>query len=122
MIVLPWPPRDLSPNSRPHHMAKAKAAKIYRDAAYWLTVPARRLFDLEGEIMLRCEFYPPDKRRRDLDGMFASIKSGLDGIADSLQVNDYRFGFEIHRRAPVKGGKVVITIIGHGVPLRGSLT
>lgn len=110
MIELPWPPKELSPNARVHFHAKASATRVYRDAAYWLAVPARRLFDLEGEIMVRCEFFPPDKRRRDLDGMFSSIKAGLDGIADSLQVNDHRFAFEIHRREPVKGGKVVVTI------------
>lgn len=110
MIVLPWPPRELSPNARIHHMAKAKVTRAYREAAYWLAHQVRRPIAGEGEVMVRCEFYPPDRRRRDLDGMFSSIKAGLDGIADSVGVNDTRFAFSIHRRDPVKGGKVVVTV------------
>lgn len=115
MIELPWPPKELSPNARIHHMEKAKATKAYRETAYWLTAAhgefrgAANLLP-EGEVKLRIEFYPPDRRRRDLDGMFSSIKAGLDGIADAICVNDQRFGFDISRRPPVKNGRVVITI------------
>lgn len=118
MIELPWPPKELSPNARVHFHDKAKATKVYRDGAYWLTKTAYSRGELmlselpaEGEVILRCEFHPPDKRRRDLDGMFSSIKAGLDGIADSLEVNDHRFGFQIHRREPCKGGRVVVSIV-----------
>lgn len=115
-LALPWPPKELSPNARIHYMAKAKATKIYRDDAYWR---AYMLKDVHGrpdyahsdhEITLKIAFHPPDKRPRDLDGMLSSIKAGLDGMADAMRVNDQRFAFEIHRREPVKNGKVVITI------------
>jgi len=33
MIILPWPPRELHPNARPHFHAKAQATKAYRIAA-----------------------------------------------------------------------------------------
>lgn len=63
----------------------------------------------EGGIALRFDFHPPDKRRRDLDNMLASIKAGVDGIADALGVDDQRFGFWLSREAPIKGGKIVVS-------------
>lgn len=91
-------------------MQRANAAKAYRTQAYWTVRAAGLQVPADGEVMLSVTFNPPDKRRRDLDGMFASAKSGLDGIADALAVNDYRFAFTIRRAEPVKGGKVVVTL------------
>lgn len=111
MIELPWPPKELSPNARIHHMAKAKAAKMYRESAYWITKASGMMVPSEGGIGLRFDFHPPDMRRRDLDNMLASIKAGVDGIADALEVNDQRFGFWLSREAPVKGGRIVVSIM-----------
>lgn len=110
LIELPWPPRELSPNARIHHMAKAKVTKAYREQAYWLTVQSGAQFPAASGAILSIAFHPPDKRRRDLDGMFSSIKSGLDGIADALGVNDHRFEFQLKRAEPIKGGKIVVVL------------
>ncbi len=110
MVALPWPPRELHPNARPHLMQRASAAKAYRTQAYWLAKAAELHSPCDGEIMLSVSFRPPDKRKRDLDGMFASAKAGFDGIADALAVNDYRFAFTIRRADPVKGGQVLVTL------------
>lgn len=110
MISLPWPPRELSPNARIHHMAKAKAAKAYREQAYWLTKAAGLVIPAEGGISLRFDFHPPDGRRRDLDNMLSSAKAAIDGIADALEVNDQRFGYSLSREAPVKGGRIVVSV------------
>lgn len=109
-VTLPWPPKELSPNARIHYHAKARSAKSYREHAYWLTKAAGALAPAEGGIALRFDFHPPDKRKRDLDNMLASIKAGVDGIADALEVNDQRFGFWLSREEPVKGGKIVVTV------------
>lgn len=114
-IELSWPPKELSPNARVHFRTKAPITKAYRESAYWL---ARHVEDFgtliscwgDGPIYVSLTFHPPDKRRRDLDGMFSSIKAGLDGIADALGVNDQRFEFTLRRAEPCKGGKVVIEI------------
>lgn len=111
MIELPWPPKELSPNARIHFHAKGRAVKAYREQAYWLTKAAGLLAPAEGGIALRFDFHPPDKRKRDLDNMLASIKAGVDGIADALEVNDQRFGFWLSREEPVKDGKVVVSIM-----------
>lgn len=111
MIVLPWPPKELSPNARMHFRAKAAAVKAYRETAYWLAHKADMPpFPEAGGIAVRFDFHPPDKRRRDLDNMLASIKAGVDGIADAWGVDDQRFGFWLSREAPVKGGKIVVTL------------
>jgi crossover junction endodeoxyribonuclease RusA len=111
VITLPWPPKELSPNARIHFHAKGRAVKAYREQAYWLAKAAGLgPFPADGGIGLRFDFHPPDKRKRDLDNMLASIKAGVDGIADALEVNDQRFGFWLSREAPVKGGKIVVSL------------
>jgi crossover junction endodeoxyribonuclease RusA len=63
----------------------------------------------EGKIPVEITFYPPDKRHRDADNMVASIKAGIDGLADALKVNDKRFlpTFKFEEQVL---GMVVITI------------
>jgi len=110
-LVLPWPPKELSPNARIHFRTKSAAVKSYREAAYWLALKSSLVVPSEGGIGLRFDFYPPDRRRRDLDNMLASIKAGVDGIADAMGVDDQRFGFWLSREAPVKGGKIVVSVM-----------
>lgn len=113
MITLDWPPRELHPNARPHFHAKAKAAKAYREAAYWMAYRnCQILYRHHGAgIRVRISFYPPDKRRRDLDGMLTSVKAGIDGIADAYRLNDFELNpITIERCEPVKGGRVIVTL------------
>lgn len=113
-IDLPWPPVALHPNSRAHWAKRAKAAKLYRADAGMLAQAAgvRRWLStrLAQTVPVSIAFYPPDRRKRDLDGMLSSIKSGLDGIADALGVDDNRFSLSINRCEPEKGGRVSITV------------
>lgn len=89
-VVLPWPPAELWPNSRPHWGAKSRAVKKYRNACDALALDAK-LAALDGPIYLWIDFLPPDRRRRDVDNCVAAMKSGLDGLADALGVDDSRF-------------------------------
>lgn len=91
-VVLPWPPKELSPNSVLHWAKKSKKKKEYRTACWALTLEAKlKASKGDEKIDLEITFCPPDKRHRDADNMIASIKSGLDGVADALNVNDRRF-------------------------------
>lgn len=91
-VKLPWPPKELSPNSTLHWSKKAKKKKEYRTACWALSLEAKLSAPPgEGKIPVEIIFYPPDKRHRDADNMVASIKAGLDGVADALKVNDKRF-------------------------------
>lgn len=110
-LTLPWPPKDLSPNARVHWTKRSKAAKAYRKECGWQVVAAgpRPKFAPSGPITLDVEFVEPDNRKRDLDNMLASIKAGIDGIADALGVNDRRFVFRIARSEAI-GGMVRVRI------------
>lgn len=108
-INLPWPPAILSPNRRDHWAKKSTVRKKYKQDCGWVAKTVRPNFP-EGEIKLSIRFYPPDKRRRDMDNMLASLKSGLDGIAETWGVNDSRFRLELSIGPPVKNGSVVISI------------
>jgi len=112
MIQLAWPKSGLNPNSRTHWAAKAKLTRAYRGDACWATKAAGVKIEWDGKIDLHIFFAPPDKRRRDMDGMLSSIKAGLDGVADGLGVNDHRFRLHLDIVEPVKGGAVNILVNG----------
>ena len=91
IINLPWPPKELNPNSTLHWAKKAKYKKMYREMCWVLTLESKIKVDTLGKIPITITFYPPDKRHRDADNMVASIKAGLDGVADALKINDRQF-------------------------------
>lgn len=111
-IELPWPPSVLSPNNRKHWTVKAKAKKQYRSDCYYLTHNANVILPPgDYNLKLIIMFHPPSKRSFDTDNMLARLKSGIDGVADALGVNDKRFRpITIDIGAPVKGGMVVLTV------------
>lgn len=87
-IVLPLPPRTLSPNGRSHWATKARAVKKYRGDAKVAALAAM------NEAGMRCApmwerataaitFYKRTAHQSDLDNLIASLKAGLDGIADA---------------------------------------
>jgi crossover junction endodeoxyribonuclease RusA len=90
-VYLPWPPKELSPNAALHWAKKAKYKKTYRHTCWVLALEAKLEAPSDPKIKLDITFYPPDKRHRDADNMVAAIKSGLDGLADALRVNDRCF-------------------------------
>jgi crossover junction endodeoxyribonuclease RusA len=112
MIELPWPSSELSQNARTHHAVKARAVKKARNDAFWLTkaVNDGSLKDADS-LRAKIEFCPPDYRRRDLDNVFGSLKSALDGISDALGIDDSRWREYILCIGPVeKGGRVIVTL------------
>ena len=110
VIVFPWPPAVLSPNNRAHRFLKARAGKMYRSQCRLLSLHVK--VQGEGPIPITITFRPPDRMRRDRDNMLAAMKSGLDGLADALKVDDERFELTIKRGEPVRGGWVEIEIGG----------
>lgn len=113
-VTLPWPPRVLSPNSRAHWRKLASVKALYRRACWALTREAAGLDfprPMSGMVDVSLEFVPPDRRPRDLDNCIASMKAGLDGLADALQVDDRRFRLLAQMAAPgTVGGMVRVNI------------
>lgn len=92
-LILPWPDRALHPNIRVHWSIKAKAAKAARQLGFVLAREAgwRGMQLPDGPLHVWIDGYAADRRRRDADGLLSSLKPALDGIADSLGVDDSRF-------------------------------
>lgn len=92
-VTFPWPLKELSPNARLHWSKVAKAKKAYRKVCWALALEAgvAGKFDQAQRLSVHMVFYPPDRRERDEDNLVASMKSGLDGLADALGINDRKF-------------------------------
>jgi crossover junction endodeoxyribonuclease RusA len=90
-IILPWPPRELSPNARAHWRKKAPIAKAYKHACWALTKESGLVVPDALKLSLWLDFYPPDNRHRDDDNIIAAFKSGRDGLALALGIDDKRF-------------------------------
>lgn len=109
LLTLPWPPSALSPNARTHWSALARAKKAYRAAcaAQAQAQGARRI--KADRLHLTLTFYPPNRRAHDLDNCLARLKSGLDGLADVLGVDDKHWSLTI-AKADTVGGFVRVEV------------
>ena len=108
-LTLPWPPKELSPNARIHWSKLAKAKKAYRAACAW-TATEQGVRRLQAEkLHVSLTFYPPTRRAFDLDNALARMKSGLDGLADVLGVDDKHWTLTISKSDEV-GGMVRVEV------------
>lgn len=117
-IILPWPPKECSPNARVHWAKKSRTAKRYRSdcklIAHLAVVktgnPVLGMMD-RGSVDMDIAFYPPDRRHRDDDNLIGAFKAGRDGIADALRCDDKAFRIHPYLSGKVcDGGEVVVTI------------
>lgn len=114
IITLPWPETELSPNGRLHWTKLAKAKAAYRQScALTVSEQSHKLPPIpSGDLSLLMEFCPPTRRSYDRDNLSARMKSGIDGMCDSLGFDDSRFVEQTVRvKASVgKPGFVQVTI------------
>ena len=91
MIVLPLPPRILSPNcpagTRGGRFARAAAAKKYKRAAFFATLDAARGMRFE-KASVAAKFYHKTSRRRDDVNHLAMLKAAYDGIVQAGLIPD----------------------------------
>lgn len=114
-VELPWPSRDLHPNARVHWSKKAKAVKQAREDAAWWAKAAGVKRIKEDALSVNVVFFPPDNRRRDVDGMLSSLKPAIDGIADVTGVDDSKWQISIRKASPRPPfGAVRVEIVGKG--------
>ena len=107
-VTVPYPiDPALSPNSRVHWGIKARAKKKYRFTC-GQECQAAGLRKMTGPLNVTVEMTFPDKRHRDDDNAFSSFKSGRDGIADVIGVDDkhWKTTYSIVQGKP---GTVVVT-------------
>lgn len=96
-VVVPWPHRYLSPNSRVNWKAKCQISRRARKVGSLL---AKEIFGCgfkaspqDKRICVKLITHAYDRRQRDEDNIIASLKPWLDGIADGINVNDAAFHF-----------------------------
>jgi crossover junction endodeoxyribonuclease RusA len=116
-VVFDWPDPRLFPNAKNrigHWGWRPVANKAREDACIvacsQMSIKARQaLIQGDDKIYGTVTFHQPDRRKRDDDGMIGAFKHARDGLADALQVDDYRFRFTYHfADEPVKGGRVEV--------------
>ena len=93
-LCLPYPPAELNPNKRLHWSKKLPYSNGYKRICWGIALEAgwKKLALKDGEkVHLWIDFYPPDRRKRDDDNIAAAFKSGRDGIAKALGVDDSKF-------------------------------
>lgn len=109
LVELPFPPSQLSPNKRMHWAALAKYKASYRAACAAATP---RLKVPAGPLAMNLTFFRPNRRTFDRDNLLARMKSGIDGMCDSLGIDDKRFTVITIRVSDVvvDGGSVYVAI------------
>lgn len=108
-VVLPWPPSALSPNTRQHWSALARAKKAYRAECAWQAkVQGARVIDA-AKLHVSLVFVPPNRRAHDLDNLLARFKAGIDGLADVLGVDDSKWSLSIAKADEI-GGMVKVLV------------
>jgi hypothetical protein len=110
VIELPFPPSSLSGHNTGHWRTKSAIVRRHREWARLATLAAKPEIPATGDIRLVVTFYPGN-RRGDRVNFANRMKPYFDGIADALKVNDSRFIPAYHFAEPVKGGRVVVSIL-----------
>jgi len=83
------PDSDLSPNKRLHHMQLYRAKRDAKDEAMALVLEQGRPDIPYEKAHITITWVAKDKRRRDVDNLFASMKPYIDGLVESgLLVDD----------------------------------
>ena len=91
-IVLPFPAAALNPNRRSGRSWQAtadeKAEAVQMGKIATLDALKGKRPVIATPVKFSITFYCPDRRRRDLDNLLASLKHGLDGIAHATGIDD----------------------------------
>lgn len=96
-LELPFPPKELSPNSRPNRWEKARTVRQYREDCGWAgTVQYRRYVSKKGTplptltppVTATVTFVVPDRRRRDEQNFLQMLKPAFDGLVDAGVLQD----------------------------------
>jgi hypothetical protein len=82
------PSRDLSPNKRLHYMALAAAKRDAKEEAFALVLQQGRPATPYDKAHITITWVAKDKRRRDPDNLFASMKPYIDGLVGAGLIAD----------------------------------
>ena len=109
-IFFPWLDARLSPNKRIDRRALIGVKQDAKLLAMALTRESRLVL-LETDLQIKITFCPPDKRRRDLDNLYATFKTYQDGVFEALNLDDCLIDRVILQRGEmVKDGCVIVEL------------
>jgi crossover junction endodeoxyribonuclease RusA len=109
-MVFPWPDARLSPNKRFDRRALIWVKGNAKNEAYAITLESKTVV-LDTDLQLTLTFYPPDRRKRDLDNLYATFKAYQDGMFLALGIDDCKIERVILQRGnPIPGGQVFVDI------------
>lgn len=111
-FFLSWPDKRLSPNSRVHWSTLSKAKKKAKHDAYYLALEAGLGKINADRLSVKMTFYPPSRRRYDLDNLIASHKAALDGISRAVGIDDSKFDLVFSMAGAIeKNGMVKVELM-----------
>ena len=110
-LHLPWPPalNRYYRNVRGRTLISREGRAYRRQVALHCLAEDRGAWPLSGRLAVRIQAAPPDRRRRDVDGMLKAVLDALTHAGlwrDDSQVDDLR----IVRCRPVPGGALVLDV------------
>jgi crossover junction endodeoxyribonuclease RusA len=113
IIILPLPPRVLSPNASRHWRASLSSKKKARADAGFATIAAIREQHVDAtwkRARLQATFAFRVRRHHDEDNLTAWLKAYADGIADALKMNDRNFRWlpPLQRVDPLKQSVTIV--------------
>jgi Holliday junction resolvase RusA-like endonuclease len=82
------PDRDLNPNKRLHHMALYQAKLLAKEEMHLMVLKQGRPADALPKAHITITWVAKDKRPRDIDNLFASMKGYIDGLVSSGVIDD----------------------------------
>jgi len=95
------PSRELSPNARLHHMALYQAKLAAKEEMYLRVIEQGRPPTPFTKAHISITWVAKDKRRRDIDNLFSSMKGYIDGLVfaevlvdDSADLVGYTLRYE----------------------------
>lgn len=110
IMIFPFPDSRLSPNKRIDRRALIGVKQSAKNEAFYITKQSGETL-LNTALKLTLTFCPPDKRKRDLDNLYASFKPYQDGMMDTLGVDDSRIARVVLQRGyVVEAGEVIVEL------------
>jgi crossover junction endodeoxyribonuclease RusA len=90
-------------------MALHRAKKQYRTECAWQARSQGATVLAVPRLHVAFTFYPPSRRRMDLDNCISRMKAGIDGLADVLGVDDSKWEMSF-KFADAVGGMVCVEV------------
>lgn len=77
-LNLPYPPsgNHMWKHAKGRHYLTTQAKDYYRNVAY-IVVNEGKMVNIDYEVEVECQLFPPDRRRRDLDNAWKVIADSL---------------------------------------------